>query len=138
MPSNRSDLQHPSLLARILATLAAAGLLPSRRFHSMAASANPFLLKQSNPAAVDKRLDFLTSNSRFDLRCLFRVNPDSALAGAEKTGGESSLAFQAHLSSSSSLASSLADSSIVSSSPFSSRTSTVWLFADGTLVSSAP
>src|SRR6266516_2545946 len=120
MSSNRSDLQDPGFLARILPTFSAASFLSSAGFQSVAASANPFLLKQSNPTAIDKRLDFLTRNSRLDAGRLFWVYPDSALPGAEKTGCEPSLIFQAHFSSSSSSASSFADSSIVSGSPSSS------------------
>src|SRR5437773_1528623 len=129
MSSDRSDLQDPSFLARILPALAAASFLSSAGFQSVASSANPFLLKQTNPSAVDKRLDFLTGNGRLDPSCFFRVYPDSALAGAEKTGCEPSLAFQAHLSSSSSSVSCSADSSIVSVSLLS-VTSSVSLVED--------
>src|SRR5439155_1006863 len=51
MSSDRSDLQDPSSFAWILPALAAASFLSSAGFQSVASSANPFLLKQTNPSA---------------------------------------------------------------------------------------
>src|SRR2546426_1040279 len=130
MSSYRSDLQDPGFLARLLPTFPAASFLSAGRLQPVASSATPFLLKQTNPAAIDKRLDFLTCNGRLDPGRLFWVYPDSALAGAEKTGCEPSLVFQAHLSSSSSSVSCSPDSSIVPGSLLSSVTSSVLLVED--------
>jgi hypothetical protein len=51
--SDRSDLEDPGFFAWFLSAFSTASFLSSAGFHPVAASANPFLLKQSDPSAID-------------------------------------------------------------------------------------